>query len=268
MELVIKNLLGGAVLATAFTLASTANAAPTVDIAFGNDLFPEGFDTLTFDFNDGNNSRSARVNAGMFGGKATNGVDFDPTTLYRNESDVLLYCVDILTNLETTSTTYQVNDVAANLVVGDGQLNAPRRDFGRMLDFLGAANTVLADTGYELDFADKNWLNPTSGWMSGAIQVGIWESLYEKEGATLAVGGGDFEITSGLDSRGASLLTSVFGAMDGTDSLDANQVKWFSTDAGQDLVGDPQEVPVPAPLALLVGGLGLLAMRGRRRHLA
>jgi len=254
-----KKCFGTALLTAAMALGASAHAA-TIDISFGGKLFPEGSDRLTFDLNDGKNSKSATVNAGMFGGAATDGVGFDPTTLYRSANDVLFYCVDILQNLHKPVTEYNVNDVDASLVVGDGSAGEPRRDFGRVLGFLGAVNDVLG-TEYGLVFGDQNWLNPNSGWMSGAIQVGIWESLYENEDG-LAVGTGTFSITSGLSNKGNSLLTSVFNAMSTTEALDGDQVKWFSTDQGQDLIADP--VPVPAPLALLGAGLGLLAF-GRRR---
>jgi hypothetical protein len=101
--------------------------------------------------------------------------------------------------------------------------------------------------------------------MSGAIQVGIWESLYEQSGTPLSVGSGYFS-TAGLTHEGSQLLDLVFEEMSVAPALPNKQVRWFSTSDGQDLIGDP--VPVPAPLALLGAGLGLLAFgrraRGRR----
>jgi hypothetical protein len=255
---VSKKQLAATFLAAAMALGPGAHAA-TIDISFGRDLFPVGSDRLTFDFDDGTNRKSATVNAGLFGGSAENGVGFDPKTLYRSANDVLFYCVDILNNLQKPVTVYNVNDVDANLVVDDD--DNPRRDFGRMLGFLGAVNEVLG-TEYGLVFGDKNWLNPNSGWMSGAIQVGIWESLYEQMGEGLDVDTGYFSVTD-LNGKGKRLLDSVFYSMStsASNALSGDQVRWFSNDKAQDLIADP--VPVPAPLALLGAGLGLLAF-GRR----
>jgi hypothetical protein len=260
MKLVSKTLLAATLLTAAMALNPGAHAA-TIKISFDKDLFPAGSDRPTFVFNDGTNTKSAKVNAGMFGGSATDGAGFDPKTLYRSADDALFYCVDILKNLRKQVTTYRVNDVTASTVDGDGSAGNPRRDFGRVLEFLGAVNDILGGGDYGLGFGDKNWLNPSSGWMSGAIQVGIWESLYEKEYADLAVDSGAFSISSGLSEEGATLLASVFTAMSTSNALNGDQVKWFSTKKGQDLIADP--VPVPAPLALLGAGLGLLAF-GRR----
>lgn len=260
---VSRNWLASSLLASSLAFSTGAQALPTVDIAFSGNLFPAGSDSLTFNFGNGSNSRSARVNAAMFGGAATNGVDFDPASLYKNAKDVLFYCVDIIQHLRRSSTTYNVNDISKSTVVGDASLGNPRRDFARTLDFLGAVNFILQDT-YSLDFGDKNWLNPSSGWMSGAIQVGIWESLYETEGASLAVedGSGNFFVSRGLN-RKAGLLSLAFDDMSGTAALDSNQVKWFSTEYGQDLIADPASVPLPATLALI--GLGLAGIGYQRR---
>jgi hypothetical protein len=272
-----KHLFTTAMLGGAILIGSGAQAGPTVDIDFGTSLFPEGSDTLKFDFDDGSNSRTSWVRAGMLEGKATSAVDFNPVDLYFTEDQMFLYCVDIMTDLKTDKTTYDVKEVASDLVVGNGSAGAPRRDFGRMLEFLGAVNATLAGDTYNLSFGDANWLNPISNDVSGAIQVGIWESLYEADGVTLAHSSGDFSIPASLSSDGASFLTTVFNAMGSgsTSALSANQVRWFETDEGQDLLGylndpapdlsDRQKIPEPATIALLMAGVGMLCFRSRRR---
>ncbi|EAQ98096.1 hypothetical protein [Congregibacter litoralis] len=262
----VKNrLLGAAFIAGVMSLAGNVQATPiTVDLSFeGRGLFPAGsrnthirFDNADFD------TGSMHVAAGMFGGQATNGVNFETSTLYRNEDNVLAYCVDIVERLLRQSNTYNVNDVAQDLVV---DLDGVRRDFGRTLLFLGAANEV-ARRDFAITEGDQNWLNPSASWMSAAFQVGIWESLYEESGQALNVGEGWFTATS-IGTEGNQFLTDSFALMGAEvppTAVAASRVKWLQIDGGQDLLVDPVDVPAPAPAALLLLGLSLL-LRKRRR---
>jgi len=143
------------------------------------------------------------------------------------------------------------------------------RDFDRTLDFLGAINyTLQAIPGFVGD-GDRNynWLNPTGGSLSGAIQVGIWESLYEDD-APLDLAGGAFSAT-GLDASGEMLLQTAFDAVNGVTgaldytALDPARALLLISDTRQDvIVGDMSAtVPAPAPAALMLAGLALLARR-------
>jgi hypothetical protein len=267
------------VLGGALGVSSMAQAGPTLDLKFPSvpTLFPAGSDTVKIQYNNGTSSYNGTVYAGMFGGEATGSTDFNPETLYQSESNVLVYCVDIFDNLIKSNSTYDVRDVAPDQVVFGGDNSDIRRDFGRTLNFLGALNSVLS-SDYGLNFGDKNWLNPAltstqsspSGWMAGAIQVGIWESLYEKAEGPLKIDDGWFKVAGigtgnhNLSTDGSALLSTVFGMMDSFPPLDATVVKWLESADGQDLIADPLPVPAPGTIALLAAGLGL-ALRRRRR---
>jgi len=271
----------------AATLAAgsgAAHAGPigSVGLEMNNPLFPAGSDTLKVTL-DG---ATKKVRAGLFGATATrdNAIgDFDPDSLHRSGNDVLLYCVDLLDNLIKADTSYNVYDVAAG-VIRDAT-SGSQRNFGRLLEFLGGVNTVMGSTtgkGSGYTYGDQNWLEVDAakdGWLAGAIQVGIWESLYETDDK-LDLKTGLFSVwdvgngSNKLHTDGDAFLTAAFGAMDSSQALDASLVKRFvPTETtgnvrrelnGQELIGDPTPVPVPASVVLVLSGLGLLARRLRR----
>lgn len=267
----MKTLIHSTALTAGLSLGASALASPMVDLTFSRGaLFPAGsvVANITYD-NSGDlapnrSFRDINVRAGMFGGQASNGVDFNETTLYRSADDVLAYCVDILEYLLMGTNTYNVNSVPMSPVTGDGST----RNFDRVLDFLGAANTVAQNTVGGPREGALNWLNPTSNWMSAAFQIGIWESLYEDTGNPLDIGGGWFSAElkgSTLQNDQASdFLDAAFtemGSATFAGPIDPNTVKWLQIDGGQDLLVDPSEVPVPGTLLLTAAGLGLLRYR-------
>jgi len=247
--------------------ADPITAGPTVDLTFSGALFPAGYKATTIQYDNGNGTSTGpnRVAAGTFSGTASNGVGFEVTSLYTDEFNVLAYCVDILNGLLRQTSTYHVNDVTQNMVVDPGGV---RRDFGRTLQFLGAANQLAA---LEIEDKSKSWLNPSSNWMAAAIQVGIWETLYERESLApnsrssdlLSTSTGWFTASS-IGTSGDAFLNSAFSLMQSNNApvaVSASQVKWLQIDGGQDLLVDPVDVPAPAPLLLLLSGLALLLRR-------
>jgi hypothetical protein len=279
-----KSFIAAALLAGGLAYGPMAAAGPlgTLDLTFPtahSQLFPAGGNVMTISLDNGTTDDSWHVKAGMFSGEADrSNSTFNVDTLILDEDNVLVYCVDILQFLSFESTVYDVNMIALGQVETDD--GGVRRDFGRMLTFLGAINHVLADpttpgltTFTPLTEGDKNWLNPSAGWMAGAIQVGIWEALYEEANTGLSItnaetGSGGWFSATGVGSDGMGLLNAAFGRMGTATPLSVDQVVWLSTGEGQDLIADPVDVPVPAPLVLLVGGLGVLVMRRRRSPVA
>lgn len=266
--------------AAAFGMASTATVAEPiyegqVGIRFDSPIFgATGAPAVTL---SGPAGTSGRVNAGLFRGDVYEpgspaGYDgFDPSVLYRGLDDILLYCVDLFQRIgggwKEEYRVYSLKD--ADRVVKKSDAHPLDRDFDRTLEFLGAMNYTLQAMPSFVGDGERsyNWLNPISGWMSGAIQVGIWESLYEGN-APLDITGGAFTAT-GLGQAGEALLQSAFDAVNGAagalpyTALDPAKVLLLSSDTRQDmLVGDPPAmVPAPAPATLMLAGLILMARR-------
>jgi hypothetical protein len=246
-----------------------ANQEGQVQFDFSRQPFAAGSDRVKLRFDNDSLRRTLRVDAGLFGAnaEAVAGDPFDPASLYRSEDDVLLYCVDLFDDLKKDQNTYNVLRISDDTLVQtstDG--HDVIRNFGQVLDFLGALNSTLA-SDYGLSYGEQNWLNPQQGWMSGAIQVGIWESLYDE---AMDITTGNFRVwTHGnrgqaLSSDGIALLDASFAAMASTDALSDTGVRWFQLDAGQDLLGDPLPIPAPATGLLVLSGLLLLGHARRR----
>ena len=111
--------------------------------------------------------------------------------------------------------------------------------------------------------------------MSGAIQVGIWESLYEEDGIDLSLDGGWFSATRVEDhvidasaNPNKTFLSTAFGYVN--DSNDSIQPKFrvSPNDLRLARINDQQDlliaVPLPGTLLLLLGGLGGLLLRRQR----
>lgn len=248
----------------------------TVNIEFPSfsELFTAGKDTFTYNFEKGGFRLSQQVAAGAFGGEA-NAVKndpFDPSILYRTQDDVIFYCVDLFDDLNYNNGFHRYTVLALddNTQADSSHGNEIiTRDFGNLLNFLGALNSVL-DTEYGLTHGDQNWLNPTRGWMSGAIQAGIWESLYDVDNG-MNINDGYFSVDdtgsggSKLSTEGANLLSATFDNMGSATSLDNNLVHWFQIEGGQDLIADPIQVPAPGTFVLLLGGLIMVVNASRVR---
>lgn len=280
--------------------ATTAHAGLAgegqVVIDFDRSIFRTGSDDVRLYHSD--SAIGGRVAAGLFQGDAREPASgfagFNPGVLYRGLDDVLLYCIDLFQTINggasPTYDVYSLSNDSPNVQPGsDAPGDHPlTRDFDRTLDFLGALNHVLnvPEFGYNVNRGEYSWLNPGDRWLSGAIQVGIWESLYEgaveddpaDNGGSLINGAGSalvFSVdksdasrrgnfyVSGLSAPGRTLLETTFGLMDTVGRLDPSKALVLTSDRRQDMiVGDPPlGVPTPAPAALMLAGLILMARR-------
>ncbi len=237
-------------LASLTCAAASICSASTVHVVFDNPIFTgTGYDavSITFPNQAGNGSTKESVLAGRFKGKATKLVGVDPSIFVDGPENLYMYCYDVYENINSG---WKV-DYTINL---DGER-------ARTLDFLGAVNFVLNEgkTTYD-NFA---WLHPVDGSQGAAIQLGIWESLYDTSGWSLDEG--NFQ-SKGLDSGTSSWLTDFFSNIDPTDSVDGKYVMTLEAKGAQDMItGDPPAaVPEPGTLALL--GLALVALAYTQRR--
>ena len=103
------------------------------------------------------------------------------------------------------------------------------------------------------------WLRPVDGFQGAAIQLGIWESLYETSGNPLSLASGAFwangiESGSQQSAKTQEYLTQFFNAVDNTQALPDTDVIVFRNGTYQDMItADP--IPEPGTLALLGAAL-------------
>lgn len=201
-----------------------------------------------------NGSGPLNVSAGRFQATATAMSGITSADLVDSASDLFTYCYDLDQYIWSGGIfTYTIN------------YSGPTQ---RTLDFLGAVDYVLNGNSNLGDF--NAWLHPTSSVISGAIQLGIWESLYDSSGWDIAAG--NFHATnlsSGVSNEWALFQTAVQNA--GVNDLPGNRAMTIVSASYQDQIigrGPPisqQSVPEPGSLALVAIGMLVTSVARRRR---
>lgn len=238
-------------LSAVLTFSAAAVQAAYLTVTFDSPIFNgAGYDraSLAFPAQSGNGASSATVHAGRFQGTGSGLNGVDPAVFVDSLADLYMYCYDLYQSVSPGgAVVYTVNFGG---------------EASRTLDFLGAVNSVLND---ERGTSDRYaWLHPTSADQSAAIQLGIWESLYESESAW-SLANGSFR-AAGFRTGTSEYVSRFFNKVGTTVALDGHYVMTLTSATRQDMItGDPPaQVPVPGTLALALLALPSLALRRRR----
>jgi len=198
--------------------------------------------------------------AGRFLGEiaATDGID--AAEFYLSPDHFFAYCHDLSEVL--SNSTYTVSVGASEAV----------------LDFLGAVNAVLApasDSPYD-------WISPADKYIAGAVQLGIWEALYDT-GFDLGLGSLTFglAVSGTMNAQMLAHYNAFVTAMDTAQSLDGQYVLLLTNTGSspqttnrqipgtQDVIAAryvPQGLLVPEPGTLLLLASAAAAAAFTRRR--
>ncbi|HRP98566.1 MAG TPA: PEP-CTERM sorting domain-containing protein [Rhodocyclaceae bacterium] len=239
----------------AFAVAVTSTDTAAVTITFAKPIFADlpgaNSDVVSISFpSTGGSTRSRSVNAGRFVGQATDLAGVGPEVFVDGVDNVFLYCYDI----------YQ--DIAAgDMVRYEIQFDGAT---ARTLQFLGAVNTVMNDGREAAMWDPYAWVRPLTGLQGAAIQLGIWESLYD-DGASWSLRAGTFR-AAGLDTATAHWVDRFFSAVDPLGSLDQRFTMVLRNDRKQDMITADPPGSVPEPGTLLLIGTALTTLLATRRR--
>jgi len=200
-------------------------------------------------------THTLNTNAARFTGNITSfsGPGLSASTFVDSLEEFYAFCYDLSELLG--GNTYEV-------VFGTNPPNA----FGvtqSTLNFLGAVNAYIAG-GDAYD-----WLHASTAGLAAAIQLGLWETLYD-DGGTFDLTAGNFRAT-GVNAATAAALNGILPLYGVANALNPALVMTLHTTGrnGQDLITGyrlPERIPEPGSLALLaIAAVAAGAMR-RRRH--
>lgn len=255
-------------LAAALVAAPLAATAAALTVTFDNPIFgltndnPRS-DTIKLWYRKPGSSSPTElnVNAGRFTGVASDPQDFNLGLLVdlsgANGVQFAMYCYDL-------DQVIGAGNIVTYSVVFDGETQRTR-------DFLGAVNAELNKGKATPD--PYAWLQPGSALAGAAIQIGLWESLYDTS-STWSVAHnntnqrGSF-YAQNLDNGTAQWLQSFFVRLNSNQNyspVSPDSVIVLRSSTHQDMItGDPPvEVPLPGTLSLLALGAAALLLRRRR----
>lgn len=244
-------------IAAAFAV-STGAFADTVTLTYDNPIYAHGSDGVVLAGNPPGPPTSypyTSVGAGEFGATVnsyTGGLT--SANFVDSQSDFFLYCYDLFQTISAGGQfTYTVNYTAAQ---------------SRTLDFLGAVNYVL--NGNTNAWSDPfAWLHPANAGVSAAIQLGIWDSLYDTD-SDFSLATGSFQ-ASGLDAGTTSEYALFQAAVQNASVNDvplSQTMVLQSADHQDQITGyrpPRRDLPEPGSLALLAAGLIAAGVARRAR---